>query len=169
MENTKMGRPTKYSDEYNEKVFKLALLGATDAEMADLLDICEATFNNWKRYYPKFLESLKKGKANADANVAKSLYQRACGYSHPDVHISNYQGEIIITETTKHYPPDTGAAFIWLKNRRPEDWRDKTEQAITHSESIDMAEIDRELAEAAKVKAEKMAQMRADGLVGKYE
>jgi hypothetical protein len=28
-------------------------------------------------------------------------------------------------------PPDTAAAFIWLKNRRPGSWRDKHEQEIT--------------------------------------
>ena len=28
---------------------------------------------------------------------------------------------------TEHVPPDTTAMIFWLKNRRPEQWRDKRE------------------------------------------
>ncbi|MCO6427132.1 hypothetical protein [Nitrosomonas communis] len=73
------------------------------------------------------MESINKGKLEADSKVAESLYKRATGYSHPDTHVSNYQGEITLTEITKHYPPDTAAAFIWLKNRQPSKWKDKVE------------------------------------------
>jgi hypothetical protein len=30
----------------------------------------------------------------------------------------------VVTHYTEHCPPDVGAAFIWLKNRDPERWRD---------------------------------------------
>lgn len=119
------GRPTKYKPEFCEQAYKLCLLNAIDKDLADFFEVEESTINNWKDDYPEFLESLKKGKIQADSEVAKALHHRACGYSHPDVHISNYQGDITITDITKHYPPDTAAAFIWLKNRA--GWRDKTE------------------------------------------
>jgi hypothetical protein len=32
--------------------------------------------------------------------------------------------EPVIVHYTEHCPPDVGAAFIWLKNRDPEHWRD---------------------------------------------
>jgi len=128
----KNGRPTKYKVEYNEQAYKLCLLGSTDKQLADFFVISEATLNTWKHKHPKFLESLRKGKVIADANVAESLYERARGFSHPDTHISNFQGEITQTEITKHYPPDTAAAFIWLKNRA--GWRDKQETEHTISE-----------------------------------
>ena len=32
---------------------------------------------------------------------------------------------------TEHFPPDTAAAFIWLKNRQPHRWRDKKEVSAT--------------------------------------
>jgi len=63
----------------------------------------------------------------ADAEVANKLFQRATGYSHDDVHISNYQGQVCITPIIKHYAPDTTACIFWLKNRRPDLWRDRTE------------------------------------------
>lgn len=119
------GRPSLFKIEYCEQANKLCKLGATDVEMADFFGVCERTINHWKHVHPEFLQSIKKGKLQADANVAEALYRRAVGYSHPDTHVSVWQGEVILTELTKHYPPDTGAAFIWLKNRRPDQWRDK--------------------------------------------
>ena len=33
-------------------------------------------------------------------------------------------GKIIEHKYIEHYPPDTTAALFWLKNRRPDRWRD---------------------------------------------
>lgn len=121
------GRPTLYRADYAEQARRLSLLGQTDAEMAAFFGVSERTFHGWKKSHPDFLQSIKEGKADADAKVAEGLYSRAVGYSHPDVHISNYQGEITVTNIVKHYPPDTAAAFIWLKNRQPDKWRDRIE------------------------------------------
>lgn len=125
----KVGRKTDYKPSYNRQAYKLCLLGATDKDLADFFECAESTINKWKLDFPKFSESIKKGKTLADANVAESLYKRARGYSHPDVHISNYLGVITETKITKHYPPDTAAAFIWLKNRA--GWKDKQEQVLS--------------------------------------
>ena len=76
---------------------------------------------------PSFFESLKNGKMAADSRVAESLYQRAIGYVHPDVHITSFQGDVTITPIDKYYPPDTPAAKLWLINRQPDKWRDKVE------------------------------------------
>ena len=126
------GRPSDYKEEYNELVYKLCLLGATDKEMADIIGTSEQTLNAWKNKYPRFLESLTRGKEIADANVAKSLYHRACGYEHPETITASFQGQITDSrEIIKHYPPDTPAATLWLKNRQPSKWRDKQETEIT--------------------------------------
>jgi hypothetical protein len=71
------------------------------------------------------LASIKKGKDEFDTGkVENSLLQSALGYEHPDVHISNYQGEITVTPITKHYPPNPTSLIFWLKNRNKERWRD---------------------------------------------
>jgi hypothetical protein len=124
------GRPTDYREEHNELAYKLCLLGAKDTEIADILGVSEQTLNAWKTAHPKFLESMRDGKEVADATIANSLYQRAKGYSHPDVHISNFQGAITETPLTKHYPPDTAAASLWLRNRQPQRWRDKIDHEL---------------------------------------
>lgn len=123
----KGGRPTLYKPEYVEQAKKLCLLGATDRELADFFKVSEQTLNSWKTQHTGFLESLKVGKEQADQRVERSLYQRALGYSHPDVHVSNFQGAVTLTPIIKHYPPETTAGIFWLKNRRPEEWRDRIE------------------------------------------
>lgn len=113
------GRPTKYKKEYNEQVFKLALLGATDKEIANFFNVKEQTINNWKKSEPEFFESLKKGKLEADANVAESLYKRALGYSYEEKR-EEKKGDKTISKTItkKEVPADIAAINIWLKNRR---------------------------------------------------
>lgn len=126
------GRPTKYERRFNRLAFKFSLLGATDRQIADFLEVSEVTLNAWKKEYPSFLKSLQRGKLQADANVAKSLYHRALGYSHEAVKIFSFEGQTFEHKYTEHYPPDTAAAFIWLKNRRPEAWRDRMETTNIH-------------------------------------
>lgn len=134
------GRPSEYKEEYADLAYKYCLLGATDADMAKFFDVDESTVNRWKTAHPEFCNSIKEGREQADADIAKSLYHRAKGYSHPDVHVSNYQGEITITPIIKHYPPDTAAAIIWLKNRQPGKWRDKIETQTDINIVIESAE-----------------------------
>lgn len=122
-----MARPTRYKAEYAEQALKLCRLGATDVELADFFEVAESTLNNWKKAHPGFLESIKRGKVLSDAEVADKLFKRATGYEHPEDDIRAVNGEIVITPTTKHYPPDTGAAIFWLKNRQSAKWRDKQE------------------------------------------
>ena len=135
------GRPSEYDPDKTAKQAKKAcLMGATDADLADFFGVSEKTINNWKHDHPEFLQSIKDGKEIADSNVAKSLYERANGYEHPEVHVSNYQGEITLTELTKHYPPDTTAGIFWMKNRQPNKWRDRkqTEVSGIDGEAIEM-------------------------------
>lgn len=119
------GRPTKYKEEYNQQAYRLALLGLDDSEIASVLDITEATINNWKKEYPAFFESLKDGKAKADAKVSESLYKRATGYDAPDIDIRVIDGQIVKTKLIKHYPPDPTSMIFWLKNRQKSKWRDQ--------------------------------------------
>lgn len=129
-----MGRPSSYKAEYSRIAKKMCELGAIDTEVAEALGVTKQTINAWKTAYPEFLDSLKTGKAPADERVKQSLYQRALGYFHPEDDIRVLNGEIKITPTIKHYPPDTTACIFWLKNRLPEEFRQNPE-----GESPDLA------------------------------
>lgn len=151
-----MARPTSYLEAYAPQAYRLCLLGATDKEVAEFFGVTERTVNQWKRSYPEFLQSLKRGKEDADANVAKSLYRRALGYSHPAVKIfwdPKTDTEKVIPYTER-YAPDTTACIFWLKNRRPAEWRDRVPEAA----AADSNEVARQVREALR------AMLAADGL-----
>ncbi|MCK5605378.1 hypothetical protein KAR91_26035 [Candidatus Pacearchaeota archaeon] len=121
----KIGRRTLYRSGFCDLASRACMLGATNEELGKLFGVTTTTIDNWIKTKPAFIGAIKKGRQVADETVAISLYKRATGYSHPEIHVSNYKGEITLTPLTKHYAPDTGAAAMWLKNRRPDKWRDK--------------------------------------------
>lgn len=139
------GRPSKYKEEYDEQVYKLCLLGAIDKDIADFFEVEEQTINNWKNEHPSFFESLKKGKKLADMNVVNSLYNRANGsvvtkqtaFKVKRTKIDQGTGKILtdeaveIVDIKEELPPDTTAIIFWLKNRNPDNWRDKISTEIT--------------------------------------
>ncbi len=138
----KIGRPTDYTPLYNDQAKKLSALGATDLDLADFFDVVESTLYLWKKEHPDFSESIKEGKALIDAQVEKSLLQRANGYTHIEERVFCHEGRIITHQTLKHYPPDTNAASLWLRNRKPKQWRDKRDIEFSEPFSLVMEEKD---------------------------
>jgi 3-deoxy-D-arabino-heptulosonate 7-phosphate (DAHP) synthase class II len=130
------GRPTKFKEEYCDQARKLCLLGFTDSQLAEFFEVNDSTIHKWKIDFPQFSESLKKGKAVADAEVAASLYKRATGYAEKETKVFCHEGCIITEDIEKNHPPDTGAAFIWLKNRQSKLWKDKKEEESSINVSI---------------------------------
>lgn len=126
-----MGRPSAYRPEYVEQAKKLCMLGATDIELADFFEVDVRTVYRWKNEHEEFCHALKATKEVADERIERSLYERAAGYERDEVDIRVVGGELVQTPIRKFYPPDTTAAIFWLKNRRPAEWRDKVEQALT--------------------------------------
>lgn len=120
-----MGRPSKFKEEFIAQAVKLCELAATDEEIADFFEVDVRTIYRWKKQNDAFCQALKVGKEKADDRVERSLYHRALGYTHREEKLFQHNGEVVRAETTKHYPPDTTAGIFWLKNRRPDQWRDK--------------------------------------------
>lgn len=137
-----MGRPSKYRPEFAEQASKLCKLGATDRDIADFFKVSESTVNLWKLEHKEFSESLKIAKDEADARVEQSLYRKALGYSHDSFHVSNYMGDVTLTPIVEHCAPDTTACIFWLKNRKPEQWRDKTDTNLSGSLEVRRLVID---------------------------
>lgn len=120
------GRPTKYQEAYAASAEKLCKLGATDLEIAEFFDVDVRTLYRWKALHAEFCQSLKAGKAEADERVERSLFNRAVGYTYDAVKIFMPAGrdEPVYAPYQEHVPPETTAAIFWLKNRRPDLWRD---------------------------------------------
>lgn len=112
--------------------------GLIEEQIVKNMGISRSTLNDWKKKYPDILNTLKKGKEVADRNVENALYESAIGKKYKvkkpikvkevqyrdgkrvkEVeHIEYAEQEIVI-------PPNTTAQIFWLKNRKPDVWRDK--------------------------------------------
>lgn len=104
--------------------------GLTDEQLAVRMGINPATLYDWKKKYPKISEALKKGKEVVDIQVENALLKRALGYDFQEEKIERSDKDgVKVVQTVKHIPPDTTAQIFWLKNRRPDRWRDKPEPA----------------------------------------
>ena len=148
------GRPTLYKPEYAKQAEKLAVLGATDKEFADFFEVDVRTIYRWKHAHDDFCQALKAGKEVADARVERSLYQKAIGYEQDEVKIfmqSNSPDPIYAPFIAK-VAPDTTAAIFWLKNRKPEEWRDKTERdnRNTHDVSDELKQLYKDIQQQKK-------------------
>jgi hypothetical protein len=120
-------------DEIKEKlplVEGWARNGLTDEQIAHNLGIGKDTFYRYKREHSDFEESLKRNKEVADLEVEGCLFKRATGYTYEEVtsEVRVIDGEPVMMETkrvTKEVAPDVTAQIFWLKNRKPNEWRDK--------------------------------------------
>lgn len=100
--------------------------GLTDEQIAYNMGICRDTLIQWKKRYSDISDTLKKGKEVVDRQVENALLKRALGYKYTEVTKERVEGGFIVTkEVTKEVVPDTTAQIFWLKNRKPNEWRDK--------------------------------------------
>lgn len=146
---------SKYKSEYSEQAYKLCLLGARNEDLAKFFGINTKTIYNWQATIEEFAEALRQGKEHADAAVAESLFKRALGY--------NYTSQkVVLNKSTKlhetveyeaHQPSDTVACIFWLKNRRPDLWRDVRQHELGRAGDF-AALSDEELRERAASEVE---------------
>ena len=102
--------------------------GLTDEQIAHNMGIAESTLYEWKKQFPEFSESLKRGKEVVDRMVENALLKRALGYEYQEQKIVVSEKKKKKVETTiKQVIPDVTAQIFWLKNRKPDEWRDKPE------------------------------------------
>lgn len=120
-----MGRPSLFNRAVARAIAHMATQGKTDKEIAKILGVSPTSIKDWKATYPDFLALLKKAKEVADDIVEASLFHRAVGYAAPEVKFFSHEGLVVDERVVlKHYPPDVTAQIFWLKNRRPDRWRE---------------------------------------------
>ncbi|NLK53209.1 MAG: helix-turn-helix domain-containing protein [Syntrophomonadaceae bacterium] len=135
--------PGKYHDWITEegllKIEGWARDGLTDEQISHNIGIHPSTLYEWQKKYPDISESLKRGKEVIDRQVENALLKRALGYEYEEVKQIIEKDEKgkdrkRIEKTVKQVAPDTTAQMFWLKNRKPDEWRDR--QNIEHSGNI---------------------------------
>lgn len=116
--------------------------GLTEAQIAQKMHIGERTLTDWKTRFPAILAALKKGKEVVDIEVENALLKRALGYEYTEVmDEESPDGGRKHRETVKFIPPDVTAQIFWLKNRKPEVWREKqvvevSEESLARAKEI---------------------------------
>lgn len=104
--------------------------GLTDEQIADNIGISRSTLNSWKDKYSDISDTLKRGKEVVDRQVENALLKRALGYEYTETtreYIPELDEMKTTKKVTKQVAPDTTAQIFWLKNRKPDKWRDKQE------------------------------------------
>ena len=117
--------------------------GLTDEQIAINIGVAPKTLYDWKKKYGKICKALKKGKEFVDIEVENALLKKALGYNakvkknfkvkeiYYDEHGKRCEKEHLeAAEDEVHIPPDTTAQIFWLKNRKPDVWRDKKDIAV---------------------------------------
>ena len=106
--------------------------GLTDEQIANNMGIVPSTLYAWKNKFKEISEALKRGKEVVDIQVENSLLKRALGYKYEEVTrekvtdpVTGFSCLTVTKKVTKEMAPDVTAQIFWLKNRRPDRWRDK--------------------------------------------
>ena len=112
--------------------------GLIDEQIAQNMGISTKTLYEWKNKYGEICEALKKGKEIVDRKVENALLERALGGIHEvkkvfkvketyyDKSGRKCEKEELKTGIEEIYVPgDTTAQIFWLKNRKPDEWKDK--------------------------------------------
>ncbi len=120
----------KYSDwlelEGLQKIETWARAGLSEKQIAHNMGCGYSTLQEWKKKYAPILQALKKGKEVVDHEVENALLKKALGYQYTETTKEYKNGELTLEkEVTKEMPPDMSAQLVWLKNRKPTEWRDK--------------------------------------------
>lgn len=115
--------------------------GLSNDQIANNMGITHSTFYEWQLKHTDISEAIKKGKEVTDFEVENAMYKAAMGYEFEEV--KTYIEETDagrkkrIERTVKHIAPNVTAQIFWMKNRKPDTWRDRTEQHINANVSTD--------------------------------
>ena len=110
--------------------------GLTDEQIAQNMGITPKTLYRWKEEYCQICQSLKKGKEVVDRAVENALLKRALGCTVTEkTTMYDENGEKTSERVVeKDIPPDTTAQIFWLKNRKPQEWRQNDREVNDTSE-----------------------------------
>ncbi len=123
------GRASKsaYHPGFDRRATDYCMLGATNEELAQLFGVSVSANQKWLVARPSFARAVRKGREEADARVARSMFRAATGLKLKEVRTRlGENGQVLEkTETIKEQAPNVNAGTLWLTNRRSDRWRDR--------------------------------------------
>ena len=102
-ESKKMGRPTKYKEEYDDIAFDLCTQGYTNDSLSSHFGVSYSTYRDWLLKHESFRTAVQLGKSKADQKVVDSIFRLAT-----------------------QQEPDIRAAKLWLRIRNNREFGDKS-------------------------------------------
>jgi transposase-like protein len=106
--------------------------GLSEEQIAHNMGIAPPTLREWKKKFSTISTALKKGKEVADFEVENATFKNACGHTVEEKTIERRfnkesgEYELVVTKIQERYiPPNPTSQIFWLKNRKPEIWREK--------------------------------------------
>ncbi len=117
--------------------------GADNKGLCKRLGIGLTTFKRILTNHPEVKELIKEGKTEADVKVESALYKRAIGYdveeTTTEVRVSEDGSAqtTVVKKVKKHIAGDTTAQIFWLKNRKPNEWKDKQDVNVANDDWVD--------------------------------
>lgn len=125
--------------------------GLINKQIASNMGIGLSTLKEWRQRFPEIEKVLDQGKDSADREVENALYKSALGYTVKIVKpvktkVVDYDPKtgkkIRETEIWKaveeeiHVPAQVTAQIFWLKNRKPDQWREKNDLTLTPTNGV---------------------------------
>lgn len=127
-----VGAPATYRPEFAHLAEKYCEIGGTIEGLGKLFQVKRETIYDWIATRQEFADAVNSGRDAANSDVQKSLFKRATGYTYTAQRpFVDKNGREHVVSYEEHVSPDTAAAIIWLKNRMPEQWRDKID--VSHN------------------------------------
>jgi hypothetical protein len=102
--------------------------GLIDEQIATNIGVSYSTFRDWKKKFPALSAALKEGKEVVDRQVENALFKSAVGFIYEEETVTN-AGDVVLVK--KYSKPNTTAQIFWLKNRKRNQWTDKSEVDVS--------------------------------------
>jgi transposase-like protein len=148
-----MARKGKHEEWLTEDALTLIEGWARDGlslqQIAHNMGIADSTLRKWRDKFELISAAIKKGSAPVDYEVENAMLKSALGYTvkvKKPIKLKTKkqlkdkgtieEERIEYTEEEVYIKPDTTAQIFWLKNRRPDKWRDRQDQVITSIEDL---------------------------------
>lgn len=129
----------KIGDKFDYIEDRLAF-GMTESDLAASLGVARTTYYKWKDTKPEFYRAIERGKLGQIQLVENQLLKKILGYSVEETEeLQDNDGNVMQRKVkTKFINPDTTSMIFYLKNRNPEEWKDRVENHNTGGFEFDV-------------------------------
>ncbi len=122
---------TKLTKEIKTGIAKLLGRGYSQVQVGKILGVSQSTINRWVAFNPDLRIDIKLQEQLATDMVERAMFDKATG------NVVTHERKIEFDVNTGHektteykektHPPDTASSIFWLKNKRPDQWKDRHE------------------------------------------